>query len=90
MIGNNSRYVSNPVVLLDTDRGPIVTIAPRPPEVKVIQFTFVRLQDGDRLDLMAKHLFGDESQWWRIADANPEILDWSDVPIGTILRVPSA
>lgn len=90
MITSRSRYINNPVVLLDTERGPVVTIAPLTPTPKQIQFTSIRLQAGDRLDIMAKHLFGDETQWWRIADANPEILDWTDLPAGTILRVPSA
>lgn len=29
---------------------------------------------GDRLDLLARHYFNDDRQWWRIVDANPEIL----------------
>lgn len=89
MISGRSRYVDNPVVLLSTDRGSIVTIAPLPPQPRVIDYTYVRLADGDRLDLMAARLYGDERLWWKIADANPEILDWTDLPIGTILRVPS-
>ncbi|MFC9271734.1 hypothetical protein [Streptomyces zhihengii] len=30
--------------------------------------------DGERPDLLAQRYFGDPSQWWRIADANP-VLD---------------
>jgi hypothetical protein len=89
MISGKSRYVNNPVVLVSSNRGPVVTIAPLPPQPRVLSYTYVRLADGDRLDLMAVRLYGDERLWWKIADANPEILDWTDVPMGTVLRVPS-
>ncbi len=30
------------------------------------------VKSGDRLDLLARHYYGDDGLWWRIADANPE------------------
>jgi hypothetical protein len=29
------------------------------------------VRPGDRLDLLARAMLGDTTQWWRIADANP-------------------
>ena len=88
MINGKSRYVKNPIVLLSTSRGSIVTIAPVAPQPRLVEYTYIRLEEGDRLDLMALRLYGDERFWWKIADANPEILDWTDLAVGTILRVP--
>jgi len=33
-----------------------------------------QVTDNDRLDLLALHYFNDSSLWWRIVDANPEII----------------
>lgn len=88
MITSNSRYANNPVVLLSTRRGNIVTIAPKAKEPQRIEYTFIRVEEGARVDHLAVAAFGDETQWWRIADANPEIIDWTNVPAGTVLRIP--
>ncbi len=37
------------------------------------------LRDGDRLDLLARHYYNDERLWWRILDANPQILFGADL-----------
>jgi len=45
--------------------------------------------DGDRLDLLAQHYFGDATLWWVIATAN----NLTDIDLklkaGTQLRIPS-
>lgn len=41
------------------------------PATGVIEHT---VRSGDRLDLMARHYYDDARLWWRILDANPEIL----------------
>jgi len=33
---------------------------------------------GDRLDLLARHYYNDGRLWWRILDANPEVLYGGD------------
>jgi hypothetical protein len=33
-----------------------------------------KVTDTDRLDLLAQHYYGDDRLWWRIVDANPELL----------------
>ncbi|MEW1675565.1 tail protein X [Streptomyces sp. VTCC 41912] len=44
--------------------------------------------EGDRADLLAHRHYGEASQWWRIADVNPQILDWTSVPASTRIRIP--
>lgn len=34
---------------------------------------------GDRLDLLARHYYNDDRLWWRIVDANPEVLFAGDM-----------
>lgn len=34
-----------------------------------------RVVEGERLDTLARHYFNDDRLWWRILDANPELLD---------------
>ncbi|MGD2114557.1 MAG: hypothetical protein PVG07_05885 [Acidobacteriota bacterium] len=36
------------------------------------------VRSGDRLDLLARHYYNDGRLWWRILDANPEILYGGD------------
>lgn len=90
MISQRSRYASNTVSLINSTRGSVVTIMPDAPSQRAFQFTYMTLQAGDRLDLIAYRVYGDDSLWWKIADANPEILDWENAPVGSVLRIPSA
>ncbi|OIO71893.1 MAG: hypothetical protein AUJ57_06515 [Zetaproteobacteria bacterium CG1_02_53_45] len=39
------------------------------------------LQAGDRLDLLARHYYNNDRLWWRILDANPDILYAGDLSI---------
>lgn len=45
--------------------------------------------EGDRPDVIAGRAYGDETMWWVIAQANPEILDWTEVAPGRAVRIPS-
>lgn len=53
-------------------------------------FSFYTIAEGDRLDLLAADYYGDSELWWVIARANPEILYPEDLPVGTVIRIPSA
>jgi hypothetical protein len=53
-------------------------------------FTFYQWTSTDRVDHVARYFYDDETQWWIIANANPEILVWDEVEPGTIIRIPSA
>ena len=43
---------------------------------------------GERIDSIAYQYYTDATLWWRIAQANPEILCWDDLTPGTVIRVP--
>lgn len=44
--------------------------------------------EGDRIDRVSNTLLGTPAFWWRIMDANPEITNPTNIPVGTILRIP--
>lgn len=46
-------------------------------------------RERDRMDMVAASLLGSPDLWWRIMDYNPEIIDAFNIPIGTVLRIPS-
>ncbi|WP_274919314.1 tail protein X [Streptomyces sp. WZ-12] len=48
-----------------------------------------RWKEGDRVDLLAHRHYGDATQWWRIANVNPHILDWTEPESGTVIRIPN-
>jgi len=37
------------------------------------------VREGDRLDLLARHYYNNDRHWWRIIDANPEIMFATDL-----------
>ena len=90
-IHSGSRYTAHQVSLL-TGRDGITreTIMPRgrySQSMTVVDYVW---EEDDRVDLIAAQVYGDETMWWVIARANPEILDWTELPAGRIVRVPSA
>lgn len=87
-----SRYADNTVTpITGTDGVVRSTIIITPPsQSQTYNVSFYTWQVGDQVDYLAYSAYGDETQWWRIADANPEILFWNDVPANTTVRVPNA
>lgn len=90
MISATSRYVNAALDVTTDERGTHQVIEVAQPENTVITYTYYQISEFDTVDRLADSVLGDGRLWWRIADANPEILDWSDVPIGTVIRMPSA
>lgn len=87
-----SRYADNQVVPITTSSGLTKsTIIIKPPSKPVVYgISTYTWQIGDQIDYLAFSAYGDETQWWRIADANPEILFWNNLTAGTQVRIPSA
>ena len=50
------------------------------------------IKAGDRLDLLARHYYNNDRLWWRILDANPDILFATDLLLdewqGQIILIP--
>jgi hypothetical protein len=77
------------VVSIDNAAGvPIATIVPAPPGIYSFTYTPYQFTGADRLDNLANLFYGDPMAWWNIAQGNPEILDWSNVAPGTLIRIP--
>lgn len=88
MISANSRYASSQVVAATYEGQVIQVIVPS--EQVAYSFSYVSYMwtDRDRLDRLAYDNYGDATQWWRIADANPQIIDWTTITAGTVIRIP--
>ncbi len=82
MITVLSRYEFNPVVLSDG----IVTASRK--EVSDVSVFVHNVQVGDTLESLASKLYSDPSQWWRIADVNPQVVFPLDISPGTQIRIP--
>ena len=44
---------------------------------------------GERLDQISTKYYKTPSLWWLIPESNPQISDFTNIPIGTILRIPN-
>lgn len=89
-VSNNSRYANNRIVAVTDGAGKVrPTIVIEPPGEQRINYATYTWQDGDQIEYLAWSAYRDEQAWWVIADANPEIMYWNDLPRGTEVRVPS-
>lgn len=87
-----SRYADNTVTPINGTDGiarPTIVIEP-PDQPLTYNITIYTWKQEDQIDYLAFSAYGDETQWWRIADVNPEILFWDSVIPGTQIRVPNA
>lgn len=61
------------------------------PAVGVIEHV---VREGDRLDLLARHYYGDDRLWWRILDANPDLSSGVELSLksraGEVILIPKA
>ena len=61
------------------------------PATGVLEYT---VKEDDRLDLLALYFYVDSRKWWRILDANPEIIFGADLTlkdnIGETILIPRA
>jgi len=92
MFTRKSRYATaRPFIAVDGEE-PFAGVRPRTigGATGVIEHT---VEQGDRLDLLAKHYYNDDRLWWRIIDANPELLHGADATAtemeGLVLLIPA-
>jgi hypothetical protein len=58
------------------------------PNFETSETTKILSQEGDRLDLLAKEFYGDETLWFVIAKTNNLGKGSLDVPAGIIVKIP--
>jgi nucleoid-associated protein YgaU len=88
VISANSRYAASTVISVDKDGQPVNVITPGQQQPQTISYVSHMVTDLDRLDNLSNQYYGDPTAWWIIANANPEIIDWTNLTPGAIIRVP--
>ena len=92
MIEKRSRYESAKQFVGENGKEPVFGgIRPRKigPAAGVLEYT---VKEGDRLDLLSLHFYNNPRRWWRILDANPQIIFGADLMlseyIGETILIP--
>lgn len=90
MIFLNSRYANGPLAQVINPNSGKYTAAVyrRFPGIQAFAYYTYTWKEGDQIDSFAHAIYGSSSVWWRLMDANPEILDPFLIPPGTVIRVP--
>lgn len=89
MITAASRYADSALALVSSSRGTNLTVVPSQQREWAFNFTYHQVNGADRIDLLADQYYSDARLWWMIADANPEVLEWSTLTVGQTIRIPS-
>ena len=92
VIGKGSRYESAKEFAGENGKEPVFGgIRPRKigPAAGVLEYT---VKEGDRLDLLSLHFYNNTRRWWRILDANPQVIFGADLMlseyIGETILIP--
>lgn len=89
MIFTDSRYADGTLIKAQDSRtGNYRLGVYRKFPTKTVQYFQYVWAEGDRIDMVANNIMGNPSFWWQIMDANPEIINPMDIPVGTVIRVP--
>jgi nucleoid-associated protein YgaU len=92
-VNKSSRYDPVPLFATELAAGAFSGHRTRRPDTPpgVVEHT---VREWDRVDLLALHYYDDSTLWWRILDANPELLCAADLALpgwtGRKLRIPRA
>ena len=79
MIAKGSRYESAKEFAGENGKEPVFGgIRPRKigPATGILEYS---VKEGDRLDLLSLHFYNNTRRWWRILDANPQIIFGADL-----------
>lgn len=88
MILPNSRYTDSAVATVSKGSANVAVIVPSAQKSYSFGYANHQVAVGERIDTIAYQYYTDATMWWKIADANPEIMVWDDIPVGTIIRIP--
>lgn len=84
-----SRYQRNETALVPDRNGNLqLAIMHRRPTAQTLRVTDYRWRTDERVDAVASRYYGSESSWWMFAEANPNVLDWTQVQAGQQVLVP--
>lgn len=90
-ISRVSRYQRNTTALVvDRHGNRQVAVMRRAPVAQRVRVMDTLWRHGDRVDLLAGRYFGSAQEWWVIAEANPQVLDWTAPAESTPVMVPRA
>ncbi|MFC9505399.1 hypothetical protein [Streptomyces sp. NPDC057002] len=88
-ISRTSRYQRNETTLVKDRNGQLqLAVMHRRPEAQKLRVSDYRWRSSERVDDVATRYYQSESSWWMYAEANPGILDWTQVPAGQQIMVP--
>jgi nucleoid-associated protein YgaU len=90
VISADSRYAQSTVIPVQVKKDIRFVIVPSEQQAYTFSYQFYLVVAGDRIDNIAYQFYGDPLRWWVIADANPQIMDWSVLIPGELIRVPVA
>jgi hypothetical protein len=89
-IYKNSRYEDTYLFRDDADENKTFIDPIRVPKYAPTKEDFmVEIREGDRLDIIAKDLYGDEQLEWVLMDANPQYTSPLDVQAGDFINIPN-
>jgi nucleoid-associated protein YgaU len=77
-----SRYELSPGLTTD---GKVIAVRKNADAVTVSRHV---VAPGETIEVLAHRLYGDPSQWWRIADVNPQVSFPLDISPGMEIRLP--
>lgn len=84
-----SRYQRNETALVPDRNGRLqLAIMPRRPVAQTLRVTDYRWRTQERVDDVSARYYGSESSWWMYAEANPAVMDWTQVAAGQQIMVP--
>lgn len=89
MIASNSRYVNTPQVIENIKGIDVLYIGYQEPVAQTFQYSYYITNASDRIDNIASSFLGDPTQWFLIAQVNPEVINFLNLQPGTILRIPA-
>lgn len=83
MLTSSSRYTT---ATADKD-GESIVIGVRK-ATTTVQYVTYTARTGDTFSLLATRLYNDPTQYWRIADINPQVKFSDVIPTGETIRIP--
>lgn len=88
MIASNSRYINTPQVISSVNGKDVLYLGYQEPTAQTFQYTNYVVNAADRIDNLASTFLGDPTQWFKIAQVNPEVINFFNLEPGTMLRIP--